>query len=304
MNPLYCSTGTIVSRLNGYDYHLVTRIQPALQREGLCDGAELMMLPVYYDRLREIADEWLGAGIVFPVIHCEKEVGTQLSDAGRAAAEGDAASAERLCAAALSDFARNCEMAAMVRAPRMVLHLWGGVVSDRFVGYNVSVLPRLCAAARASGVRLLIENVPSALADPLSNWRRVLAAGEDCGLLFDTRFGQLHRQIAETWADAAAAARIEHIHVSDIRGAARDFSTLRPIYHPGEGTIDFPAFARILRGHGYAGTLTLESPVSSAAGADAEKLARSLAYVRELLCRNVPETEDPGTPPAALSAKT
>ena len=292
MRNLYCSTGTIVSRLNGYNYHLVTRIQPELQRRGLCDGAELMMLPVYYDHLREIADEWLGAGIVFPVLHCEKEIGTQLSDAGRAAAEGDAAAAARLREAAMKDFARNCEMAALVGAPRMVFHLWGGLTSDRYVEYNAAALGALCETARAGGIRMLIENVPSAAYDPLTNWRRLLPLPPDCGLIFDTRFGQLHRQIDETWADEAVRAHIEHVHVSDIRGAARDFSTLRPIYHPGEGMIDFDAFARTLDRCGYAGTVTLESPVSSPDGADAEKLARTLAYLRALL-GTVGEAENP-----------
>lgn len=276
-----CSTGTIVGRANGYNIHLVTEIFPRLMRDGLISGGELMMLPVYYDRLRAVAEEWLAAGIVFPVLHCEKEVGTLLSRAAAAAFAGDS-TATSLHREAVENFRLNCEMCQMVSSPRMVLHLWGGMDSDRHIAYHREALPELVEIASSYRIRILIENVPSNTYDPLSNWRGLFPLSSQCGLIFDTRFGQLHRQIRETWEDDRIRERIEHIHISDILCAPREFSKLRPILHPGEGMIDFRAFASILDCYGYAGTMTLESPVITESGADAQKLTQTLRQLHNI----------------------
>ena len=94
---LYCSTGAIVGRDNGFNYHIVTDYFPRAAEAGLISGGELMMLIYYYDKLSAIAEEFRAAGIVFPVLHCEKEVGTKLSDAGAAADAGEAGEARRIC---------------------------------------------------------------------------------------------------------------------------------------------------------------------------------------------------------------
>ena len=284
---LYCSTGAIVGRDNGFNYHIVTDYFPRAAEAGLISGGELMMLIYYYDKLSAIAEEFRKAGIVFPVLHCEKEVGTKLSDAGAAADAGEAGEARRILAAAADDFRKNCEMCAMVGAERMVLHLWGGFTSDRFAERNIEYLAGLREILRPYGVRLLIENVPSSAHDPLSNWRAIIASfggslPADCGLIFDTRFGRLHRQIEETWADETIRPRIEHVHISDTKAAHRDFRALRPILHPGEGEIDFPAFAQLLDAKGYEGTFTLESPVMTEGGADLSKLTRTLENLNVL----------------------
>lgn len=281
-NRIYGSTGTTVGRRNGYNIHLVTELFPPMMEAGIMDGAEFMMLPVYYDRMQAVAEEWLRAGIVFPVIHCEKEVGTLLSNAGKAVAAGEKSASENLCRQALEDFRRNCEMGTMVGSKRMVFHLWGGLDSDSHLAYNISILPELLEVARSYGMRLLIENVPCTTKDPLANWRELLPHLGQCGLVFDTRFGFFHRQITEIWDTESIRPHIEHIHIGDIRGDERDFSVLRPIYHPGEGMVDFPAVAQRVRAAGYCGSVTLESPVVTDGGADGEKLKASLIYVRRL----------------------
>lgn len=279
---IYCSTGTTVGRRNGYNIHLVTELFPSLIEQGFMEGAEFMMLPVYYSQMRDVADEWLGAGIQFPVIHCEKEVGTLLSNAGSAAAAGERDAADALIRRALYDFSRNCEMGAMAGSRRMVFHLWGGLDSDSHMEYNISVLPQLEELIRPYGIRLLIENVPCTTNDPLTNWKSLLPVLNECGLIFDTRFGFFHRQIDEIWQDEQIYSHIEHIHIGDIRGAAKDFTTLRPIYHPGEGMVDFSSVSRRLREVKYSGSVTLESPVVTDGGADGEKLKVGLRYVRDL----------------------
>lgn len=287
---LFCSTGTMIGRANGYDIRLVTKLFPKLMEAGVIDGGELMMLPVYYDRLQAVAREWMTAGIVFPVLHCEKEVGTLLSNAAEAAFVGDS-SAVAQRKSAIEYFRLNCEMCQIISAPRMVLHLWGGMLSDRHIAYNVEALTELTEIADAYHVHLLIENVPSNTHDPLSNWKRLLPLPDTCGLIFDTRFGQLHRQIRETWSDGDVQKRIEHIHISDILCEPREFSKLRPILHPGEGMIDFPGFASILSSCGYDGTFTLESPVIQEGGADTEKLTHTLRQLRALFISS-PESSD------------
>ncbi len=279
--PIYVSTGALVGRVNGYDLRGGLDIIAGLYGEGLCRGLELMMLTAYYDRAGSVVEAVRDCGVPVPVIHCEKDVGTLLSDAGTLSAEDKTDEAERTRDEALRLFRLNCEFGEALSVPRMVIHLWGGYASDRHVDYNISLLPKLLSMAGEHGLRLLIENVPSSLADPLSNWRRLLPVLGDGGLIFDTRFGQLHGQIRETLTDPELSPRIEHVHVSDFGGGYRDFSALRPILHPGEGTVDFPLTASLLDGMGYRGGVTLESPVMSPEGRDTVKLASTLRYLRD-----------------------
>ena len=255
----------------------------SLYGEGLCLGLELMMLNAYYDRRDEVVSLVRSSGIPAPVLHCEKDVGTLLSDAGTFDSAGKTEDAKRARDEAFRLFRLNCAFAEALSIPRMVVHLWGGYASDRFLDFNIAALPELAGIAEGCGVRLLIENVPSSKADPLSNWKRLLPSLGNGGLIFDTRFGQLHAQIRETLTDPEAAPRIEHVHVSDFGGGTRDFSALRPILHPGEGTIDFPAFAALLDRMNYRGAVTLESPVMGPDGWDTDKLKKTLLYLGDLL---------------------
>ena len=172
--PIYVSTGALVGRVNGYDLRGGLDIIAGLYGEGLCRGLELMMLTAYYDRAGSVVEAVRDCGVPVPVIHCEKDVGTLLSDAGTLSAEGKTDEAERTRDEALRLFRLNCEFGEALSVPRMVIHLWGGYASDRHVDYNISLLPELLSMAGEHGLRLLIENVPSSLADPLSNWRRLL----------------------------------------------------------------------------------------------------------------------------------
>ncbi len=279
------STGTMVSRLNGYDYRRAFREAAALCADGLSSGIELMMLTHYYDKYKDVVAEIRANGLSAPVIHCEKEIGTMLSDGGLQASEGNAAEAESIRRQVLALFRLNCEIGALAGSRRMVLHLWGGVNSDRHLDYNISALGELNGIAASHGIRLLIENIPSVSNDPLRNWHAVLASHAlgDGGFIFDTRFGRLHEQIEEILADSAVIPHIEHVHISDFGGTYRDFKALRPILHPGEGTVDFPRIAVLLDGIGYESTVTLESPVALENDMDIPKLRRTLAYLNEIL---------------------
>lgn len=281
--PLYISTGALVGRVNGYDLAGGLGVIRSRFDAGLCRGLELMMLKAYYERRIEVVERVKVCGVPVPVIHCEKDVGSLLSDAGVLLAEGKTAEAGETKGEALRLFRLNCAFAEDLAVGRMVLHLWGGYASDRQIAYNIAALSELAAIAAESGVRLLIENVPSSLADPLANWKKLLPFLGNGGLIFDTRFGQLHDQIRETLTDPEVAPRIEHVHISDFGGGYRDFSALRPILHPGEGTVDFPLVARLLDGMDYRGAVTLESPVMGEDGWDTDKLDKTLRLLGQLM---------------------
>ena len=278
----------MVGHRNGFDYRRALREFVRLRDNGLCDGVELMMLQFYYDKIEAVADAVNASELVSDrsVIHCEKEVGTMISDAGVLAADGKTDEAEALWKQAYAFYRENCRMAELTGLHRMVLHLWGGRASDSHIEYNASKLAVLAETAAESGVRLLVENIPSSHDNPRSNWFRLLdfPLPENTAFIFDTRFGKLHEQTAETLNDVRIAPYVEHIHISDFGGTYRDFSALRPILHPGEGTIDFAEVAALLNGMEYDGTVTLESPVMLDNGdCDVPKLERTLRYLKEIL---------------------
>lgn len=288
---LYCSTGTMVERMSGYRWQLVNEHMPELMEKIPIDGIELMMLPVYYDQMNEMAKSFLADGLKFPVIHCEKEVGTMFSRA-----EGNDIND------ALDLFRLNCEMGAMVNSEKMVLHLWGGRESDSHVDDNIALIDTLLSIIEPYNIRLLIENIPCTHSSPLENWRKIYPYFPRVGFVYDTRFGELHLQSPEILSEVFlwekkdfccyrksdsdvcfSDSPVCHVHISDFNGGYKDFSALRPILHPCEGKIDFPMIARKLDENGYSGSITLESPVMTENGLDIDKLKNSLTYIRKLM---------------------
>lgn len=281
------STGAMVGRSNGFNYKRALEEIQKLSELGFCNGCELMMLNYYYDKLDDVA-KCVRDNHVEPVtIHCEKDIGSKLSDAGVMLAENKSEEADELYHEAMHLFRLNCKMAHMLEIPRMVLHLWGGLSSDKQIDYNISCLPTLESVAHEYGVRLLIENIPSNTHDPLSNWHRVLTCLGDCGFVFDTRFGKLHEQIPDILTDSNIVPHIEHIHISDFVGGYRNFAALRPILHPGEGVIDFDETAKLIHDIDYSGTLTLESPVMNENELDIPKIISTLKYLDGLFNKKV-----------------
>ena len=279
-NNIYLSTGSLVERRNGYNYHTVTETVPPLMEKGFIEGAEFMVIKPYYDKTKEVIEEFLGAGIVFPVLHSDKEIGTLLSDAAVLTEEGDLSSAKEKKAEAKELFKRCSEMAQMAGSGRVVLHLWGGLSSDKAVKYNIEWFEELLEISDSYGIKVLIENVPSASTDPLTNWKLSERYLDRAGLIFDTRFATCHRQPKETLTDSIAK-KIEHVHISDYVGGLKEFSCLRPVWHPGEGICDFPLIFSLLSELDYKGTFTLESPgITGGAQINTGRLEESLSFIR------------------------
>ena len=278
---LFVSTGTLVGHTNGFDYRRALREIRKLEEKGLCGGLELMMLRFYYDKIEEVTTAVRESGCNAATIHCEKDVGTLISDAGVLDAEGKRDEAEEKYAEAVRLFHLNCRAAEILGIERMILHLWGGISSDRHIGYNISKMDELNSIAASYGVRILCENIPSNHTDPKNNWHQLLSHLGNAGLIFDTRFGKLHEQTADILTDRSLTDRIEHIHISDFAGTYRDFAGLRPILHPGEGSVDFAEVVSLLDGFGYRGTITLESPVMVGEDLDIPKIERTLTFIKE-----------------------
>ncbi len=271
MNKIYCSTGTLVGRVCGYDYSLISKHLPKLYENGTIDGMEFMMIPFYYDILCKVIDTVKSSNVPSPIIHCEKDVGVLLSDC-------DEESTRR----AFELFKINCEAGEKIGAQKMVFHLWGGEKSDSHIEYNISFLEKLIKIAEGFRLKLLIENIPCTTHSGLQNWKRIKEFLPKIDFIFDTRFGSFHDEINEILEDELWNF-VSHIHISDYSSYPRDFSKIRPILHPGEGVIDFNSLFEKLSNKSYNGSFTLESPVMIQNGADIEKLNSSLIYIKNHL---------------------
>ena len=272
--PIYCSTGTIIGRLCDYDHKYICSLLPKVIEDAKIDGIELMMLPAFYDKLGKVARDIVDSGLKVPVIHAEKNIGILFS-------EGE----PEMIKEGMHLFEINCEMGKSVGAERLVLHLWGGFLSDCEIDRHVALCPRLFEIADRYGIEILFENIPCTTNFPLDNLKAIYDSDPRAKMLFDTRFGEFHHQFDALFSsDWLWSGALAHIHISDLRpGEDRDFTRLRPILHPREGLIDFPDFFAKVKAHGYNGTVTLESPVLSEKGIDTEKLTDTLVYIRDLI---------------------
>lgn len=272
--PIYCSTGTIIGRLCNYDHKYICSLLPDVLKNTGIDGIELMMLPAFYDKLDIIAKDLEKTGMDFPVIHAEKNIGILFS-------EGDHESIRE----GMRLFDVNCEMGKRIGAARLVLHLWGGFLSDAEIARHIKLCPELFEIADRYGLEILYENIPCSTNFPLDNLKAIYDLYPRTKVLFDTRFGEFHHQFDYLFSsDWLWDGALSHIHISDLReGADRDFTRLRPILHPREGLIDFADFFEKVKRHAYNGSVTLESPVLFEQGIDTDKLTDTLVYIRELI---------------------
>jgi len=269
-NRIICSTGTYIGPQNNFDYRLI----PVYCKELECDSLELMMLRVWYPYLTDVQKFLSDCGAVFDVIHSDKEIGVLLS----LGTEEDTAEAERL-------FELSCQTGQAVGAKKLVLHLWGGKGTDAHIEYNVSRLGYLFDTAEKYDLKVLTENIPCGVHDPLSNWSVIRKEYPDARFIFDTRFGAFHRQLSQVFDDGWYDRKnICHMHISDFAGQPGEFHRLRPIPMPREGTIgsdhfdSFFAHLKIV----YSDSITLESPAINDDGSvDISVLNNALDYIRK-----------------------
>ncbi len=282
-NKIYLTMGALVERRNNFDTDEVRRTIPLLQDEGYIDGCEFMFIRFYYENGVSLARSLVRDGCLFPTFHTDKDIGADLSDGGVALSEGDPDKAEELRRRALDKFRYNCETACEAGSRRLILHLWGGLSSDRAIGFNAKALPEILDIADEYSLRVMVENVPSVVTDPVFNLHKIEEYLDRCGIVFDTRFATCHDNAEQTLSDHVVAPKIEHVHISDYRGGHKEFKCLRPVWHPGEGQCDYPLIFGMLRDLSYSSSFTLESPgiVDEGPNIDIEKLKRSLTFIKD-----------------------
>ena len=273
-HPVLCSTGAIVGRLNGRDHRLIMKYFPLLR----CDGMEFMMYETWYDRRHEIARDLAASGIAFPAMHADKTIGDRISRDG----PGDAESA-------LRDFEWNCQVAKVIGAKQLVIHLWGSLDSDRCMEHNYAAYRRLAAMARAHELELTVENVVCSHSDPMTHLREMRALFPDCAFTIDTKMSAFHGQMPlfsqPEWAWLWTEKRIRHLHVNDYRGGVMDWASLRTLFI-GDGQIDFDPFFETAGRYGYQGSLTCECTAMRPDGSvDIDRMNDSLDAVRALAAR-------------------
>ena len=265
-NLIYCSTGTMIGRINNWDESLIYRFCPLIR----ADGFELMMVKAFYDKRDRVISAVKKSGCKFPLIHFEKEIGIYLASPEREDKEK-----------ALELFRFNCEVGKEIGAERCVFHLWSGIVSDTALENNLSMLDELYSICEEHSLTLLIENVPCASGvSPLSNLKRIRKIKKDAGFVYDTRFGALHgdnRRLYEK--DFFEKESIVHLHVSGYGGPVGDFSSLRPILHLHEGIVDYSLLLPSVFAS-YNGSVTNESPGAREIDCDLDAINDDIRFLR------------------------
>ncbi len=266
MNEILCSTGALIGRPNGRNHKLLAEFAPQLT----CDGFEFMMYDTWYEKADEIVADVQALGLRFPVMHCEKRIGEAIS-------QGESEEAFRL-------FQVNCEVARRLGAKKLVIHLWDGLTSDRYIENNYRAYGSLAKMAEEQGVKLLVENVVCSQADPMTHWQVLRERYPAAEFVFDTKMAEFHRQMelldGTKWlADGC----ITHYHVNDFSGGYMEWKRLRtlPI---GQGQIDFGKFFAFVKQTGYQGAFTVEATAFNAEGVvDIQMLNESFEKIREYL---------------------
>jgi sugar phosphate isomerase/epimerase len=222
------------------------------------DGLEVMVYPDWISDLASVAAAFRSSGLNFPVIHAVKGIGTALGSTDRD---------ERTKGLGL--LSANCAFGEEIGADLLVLHLWDLPSSDQNLELNLEALESCTELAVGSGLRLAVETIPCARADPLTNIKRVFERDPRSLAALDTEFLMQHQQLdlalASDWLWTQG--RVGHIHIKDYDGQPRAVDGYRRYLLPGEGAIDFHRFFRLLGERGFNGTVSLEASVVERDGA-------------------------------------
>lgn len=243
-NRILCSTGALIGRPNGRDYHLLEKLIPLLKFDGL----EFMFYSNWYDEYESVAEYLTDLNFPIPVMHCQKTLGEVIS-------EGDLEFAKKR-------FEINCKVASKIGAKKMVLHLWNGKISDSQFERSIAAYPVLKNIADEWNIDLLIENVLCNVKTPMTRWGELREKYPDIHFIFDTKMAQFHDEyrllFEPEYSYLYEEGHIKHYHVNDYGGGYMDWSNLK-VLPIGKGNIDFDPFFNLLKKINYEGTITVES---------------------------------------------
>lgn len=244
MHNVYCSTGALIGKPNGRDYRLLADCAKHIE----CDGFEFMMYGDWYSEYETIAEYIRMNEIFTPVFHVEKQVGDLISRNH----PGDTERAFEL-------FDINCKTATLIQSNILVLHLWGGIDSDKDISNNINAYKKLRGIADSYNLPLTIENVVCSVSDPFAHMFTLTEVYPDIIFTFDTKMAHFHRQLEQFYKlpQKWVAEHISHIHINDYGGGYMDWVNLKTL-HLGEGNIDFLQFFEFVRKN-YTGDFTIES---------------------------------------------
>ncbi len=263
MTRVLCSTGALITKRNGRDYHFLRTIVPQTE----CDGLEFMMYQSWHDRTDALKEVLCDFDV--PVFHMTKQIGEWIS-------EGNPADAEAM-------FRADCALAEAVGARLLVLHLWSGMASDQHMERNIAAYPILRDIAARHGLLLTVENVICNTRDPMTHLKELAEAYPDIAFTFDTKMAAFHSQLDALYApeNAWLLPHIAHFHVNDYGGAHMDWTHMAAL-PLGKGHIDLNRFFAFVRGMNYHGDFTYEAAALREDGSvNYEDLNASLRRIRQ-----------------------
>jgi len=265
-NPIYCSTGVFVGRINNRDHTLISRFGSKIK----ADGFELLIMSVWYEKLRTILHDLMLSDLHFPVLHADKGIGDSLSFADK-----------NSFYSAIDLMKINCEAAAYLGAEKIVVHPWGIPKSDEHFSYICEYMGSILNIAKEYNLSLLLENCCCIHNSPFENLKRICSQYPDIKVIIDTRPAQFHRELSTICQDTSFLHnKVEHIHINDYHGGLKQWEALQPILHPGKGDVDFKQFFDGLKKVSYSGSITLEAPSMREDHVAIDEINNNLSFIR------------------------
>lgn len=253
-NLILFSTGVFVNDSNNDDHTLIAKIMPDL----ISPCFEILVSDYYAERqneYEEAAETVLEAkekGAIFPVMHMNQKIGSLISRNER----GDIDNALRI-------FEFNCKYAVKFDVTLLVLHLWGGLQSDRNIEININAFPKLKEISDKYNLTFTIENVVCNNYKPLDHLKRMWDLyHNDVKFTIDVRHAEFHKTLIETCESAFLWENnlVRHLHISDYGGGYKDWPKFKanntPITY---GDVDFDYFFAFIKSIGYSGSITIEN---------------------------------------------
>jgi len=295
MKQILCSTGALLGRPNGRDYHKLGEVAKKLN----CDGLEFMVYGSWYPEFDELLETVKGFELNIPVLHCQKALGetlcgmTTTTNPDWSVTEHEMSPEEDAAtfAKGIEEFKLNLKAAKTFGSEKMVLHLWNGTPSDRRIERNIARLDVLKKMAEAEGILLMVENVICNQKDPLTNLKLVHEAYPDATFVYDTKMAEFHGQTMKVFEPEYEWLFkdhfVKHLHVNDYAGGVMDWANLN-VLPIGKGHVDFDGFFEKVSHFGYTGDFTVEATgfsKESGGAVDCDMLNKCFDDLRALVSR-------------------
>lgn len=278
-NQIMFSTGVFIRSSSNHDHTLIEKIMPDL----VTPCFEVLVSDYYADRqdeYEEAANAILRAkekGASFPIMHMNQQIGNLISR-----------NEDEDIDKALQIFRFNCDYAARFGSKLLVLHLWGGIHSDKNIEVNIDVFPRLKAIADKHNLTLTVENVVCNYHKPLDHLKRMCDLfKDDVKFTIDVRHAEFHKTLRETCESAFLWENnlVRHLHISDYKDDYKDWAKFKPNNTPiTYGDVDFDYFFAFLKAVKYSGSITIENNRISDSDDLAYNFNKAYEFVQNGIC--------------------